>query len=789
MKPQFSFTEEESSRIKATVTLPSCVNSSVRSRASKKAWKTERAAAKDAAFHCYAALFTAGLLNESLLPLTHDWKADSEPSEQLSATLEVDPQIMLAAQMRTAWSSLDYYQTKVSVLTPCPRRSRQLSMILTTPARLANPPPLKMYWDAEDSFNITFEPVSSPVSLNASSLYAMRDITRLLHQSTRSDNTRIEGTDFVFLFSPDIDKTRLLEWLEHNSDQQMISDILREHGATVIEGVIRSPNLYGYPHLFQHLHPDPKGNHDSTEVECIPLPRRRNFAVQSASPANRTASCVRLLAGDCTADRLSTEYAKFNLFIPAILRHIEANHVAHQLRNTVLLKVGIANVQHIVTAITAPSANTTTNYQSYEFVGDAVLKFVSSVQLFADHTAWPEGYLSRRRDDLVSNNSLAKAALIQRLEVYIMTKTPKTRKWLPPRISDEAESNEKRELPMKMLADVVEALIGAAFIDSGLKAARACIHVFLPDIRDAEPEMPASPTIGGFKIAVDEANSLIGYKFHNEALLAEALTHPTFAGAADRESYQRLEFLGDAVLDLLVVNYLSAQRPVLSQGRMTHVKAALANAGLLGFVCLDYGVDRDVTQIQETQPDLFTTVRHTERVQLWRCMRFLSEAVKNAQQVCGDRYDRYSSRIREALTYGDSYPWALLARLNPDKFYSDIIESILGAIFVDSGGNLWECQKFFNRIGLGSYALRLTESSFNIVHPKNSLQQLAGSSKVEFDIKASEQAENLSASFRCRVLVDGTVLANIDGCMSSDEAVVVGADEAVAALTAASKGP
>jgi dsRNA-specific ribonuclease len=217
---------------------------------------------------------------------------------------------------------------------------------------------------------------------------------------------------------------------------------------------------------------------------------------------------------------------------------------------------------------------------------------------------------------------------------------------------------------------------------------------------------------------------------------------------------------------------------------MTGVKAALVNAGLLGFICMDYGIDRDIVQIEETRSGIFLEVRSTEKLQLWRCMRYYSQAISDAQKACKERYDSYSSKIRNCLEQGNSYPWALLAQLGPDKFYSDIIESIIGAVFVDSGGSLLECQRFIDRIGLGFYARRMTETSFNVVHPRTSLQRLAGSMKVEFLVHRYEQVETTFSLFRCRAIVDGAELADVDGCISSEEAIVVGANAAVAVLNA-----
>ena len=63
----------------------------------------------------------------------------------------------------------------------------------------------------------------------------------------------------------------------------------------------------------------------------------------------------------------------------------------------------------------------------------------------------------------------------------------------------------------------------------------------------------------------------LGYQFRNPALLKQALTHPSF-GAEDN---QRLEFLGDAVLQYLMSDILYASHPKDREGQLTHQRALL----------------------------------------------------------------------------------------------------------------------------------------------------------------------------------------------------------------------
>jgi ribonuclease-3 len=74
-------------------------------------------------------------------------------------------------------------------------------------------------------------------------------------------------------------------------------------------------------------------------------------------------------------------------------------------------------------------------------------------------------------------------------------------------------------------------------------------------------------------IAKDLQKSL-GYEFKNEKLLTEALTHRSYTKEFNNE---RLEYLGDAVLDLIVGEYLYHMFPNAEEGMLSKLRAALVN--------------------------------------------------------------------------------------------------------------------------------------------------------------------------------------------------------------------
>jgi ribonuclease-3 len=63
-----------------------------------------------------------------------------------------------------------------------------------------------------------------------------------------------------------------------------------------------------------------------------------------------------------------------------------------------------------------------------------------------------------------------------------------------------------------------------------------------------------------------EVEEILGFRFQNKALLQEALTHPSMKKNLNKISYQRLEFLGDSVLSLIISEYLLKEYSAENEG-------------------------------------------------------------------------------------------------------------------------------------------------------------------------------------------------------------------------------
>lgn len=85
----------------------------------------------------------------------------------------------------------------------------------------------------------------------------------------------------------------------------------------------------------------------------------------------------------------------------------------------------------------------------------------------------------------------------------------------------------------------------------------------------------------------------IGYKFRNSRLLAEAITHPSLRHETQRHEFdnQRLEFLGDAILQLVITEYLYDKFRAEPEGQLTKLRSRLVSRDTLKnrAIALDLG--------------------------------------------------------------------------------------------------------------------------------------------------------------------------------------------------------
>jgi len=89
---------------------------------------------------------------------------------------------------------------------------------------------------------------------------------------------------------------------------------------------------------------------------------------------------------------------------------------------------------------------------------------------------------------------------------------------------------------------------------------------------------------------IDELEKKIGYQFRDRALLKQALTHSSYANEQKinkLKDYERLEFLGDAVLELVSSDFLFHENPQMPEGKLTKLRSSMVCEPALAYCAKD----------------------------------------------------------------------------------------------------------------------------------------------------------------------------------------------------------
>ena len=181
------------------------------------------------------------------------------------------------------------------------------------------------------------------------------------------------------------------------------------------------------------------------------------------------------------------------------------------------------------------------------------------------------------------------------------------------------------------------------------------------------------------KINVKAVEDQLGYEFQDKSFLAQALTHASYSSNVVTDSYERLEFLGDAVIDFLVTCHLYTMPNAthLSPGLITDLRSALVNNNTLASVAVDNGLHKFLL---EQNPDLFRKINaYVDEHEL-----HLEEEEVAAEAGQGDV-------LLSNLELFNEEECPVLQDVEVPKVLGDLVESLIGAICLDSGCDLQEC--------------------------------------------------------------------------------------------------
>ncbi|XP_057653390.1 ribonuclease 3 [Diorhabda carinulata] len=232
-----------------------------------------------------------------------------------------------------------------------------------------------------------------------------------------------------------------------------------------------------------------------------------------------------------------------------------------------------------------------THNERLEFLGDAVVEFLSSIHLFYSFPDLEEGGLATYRAAIVQNQHLSVLAKILKLDQFMLYAHG----------SDLCHDLELRHA----MANCFEALMGALFLDGGIEVAdKVFSDTFFhsdPDLHEVWKNLPPHPLqeqeplgdrqwIEKFDILQNlvKFEESINVEFKHIRLLARAFTDRSVGYTnLTMGSNQRLEFLGDTVLQLIASNYLYKFFPEHHEGHLSLLRSSLVNNRTQAVVCDD----------------------------------------------------------------------------------------------------------------------------------------------------------------------------------------------------------
>ncbi|KAF2172879.1 hypothetical protein M409DRAFT_16833 [Zasmidium cellare ATCC 36951] len=827
VRPEFD-TEEHpggtalTSSWSASVYLPSSVHADLRSAKSSKQWPNEETAIADAAFEAYVTLHKAGLINDNLLPRVKDYGPDvGQQHVDQPSIVQVTGRYLSHKELHTDenTSTQEWLSHQVHVWF---RGESVCEIRLWLPSSQLPSLKLRLFWNKQDEYNVTIggPDVTSEV-VDHKALSLSQKCTQLLLSSVHGNRMPAHATDFPVLFTPNLDED-MSQWL---ADATGVREATSTDESDAIDaGLVRVKGQVGHAYILQDLQSD-ASSEEGAQLTVTNFPKRKDFLHMVSENNKSTAYSVKqsIPAVNCTIDNLPVKYAIFAAFVPSIMHKIETALLAIDLQTTLLREVDISDLGLVLEAVSAPSAEESRfqdsglqrdaspegapavkdssniiDYNRLEYLGDTILKHCTELQVMAQHTNWPESYLSLERDRIVRNSNLSKAALSAGLDKYILIKPFTGNKWRPPYLTELlAKAPETRHMSTKTLADVVEALIGAAFVDGGLPKSLTCISTLLPLERWHPPTQcfdnllhdlhPSKST----HLALLER--LVGHEFQHPTLLLEAITHVSYPYNRTGLSYERLEFLGDSVLDLIITPKLFAHRRELRHWELHRIHEALVNSHFLGYCCMAYAIEEekfDVVVVQDKSTTTTTTTtatRHkikpsTRRVHLHDFLKLSAQLIPHRRKAL-DLFQTLQPSLQESLQSGKEYPWPALVALNPPKYFCDIVEAILGALYIDTRGDLSVCEAFVSKLGILDHMDRILDEHVECFSPKERLGVVADREAVRYVNRWGEDVDGKRV-FGCVVMVGDEEVVGVDGCGHRDEAEVKAAWEACRILEA-----
>lgn len=232
-----------------------------------------------------------------------------------------------------------------------------------------------------------------------------------------------------------------------------------------------------------------------------------------------------------------------------------------------------------------------------EFLGDAVVGYLTSIHLFFMFPELSEGALTTFRTVIVNNQHLAQLAERMHLDEYMLYAHG----------PDLCRNADLRHA----MANCFEALMGAIYMEAGLEKSQELFARFIWDCKELQDiwlDVPLHPlqeeepgTDRQYIESVPLLKNLtkfedeIGVKFNHVRVLAKAFTwRNVHENVLTHGHNQRLEFLGDSICNLVTSTYLFKLYPTHHEGHLTLLRATMVNGRTQSMVATELGMPKYV---------------------------------------------------------------------------------------------------------------------------------------------------------------------------------------------------
>jgi dsRNA-specific ribonuclease len=216
-----------------------------------------------------------------------------------------------------------------------------------------------------------------------------------------------------------------------------------------------------------------------------------------------------------------------------------------------------------------------------------------------------------------------------------------------------------------------------------------------------------------------------------------------------------MKFLGDSVLDMVVTDYLyHAPGKQYKPGQIHSRKSAVVSTHFLAYICLRCSMIVEAGMPRPNEQGDITVYTENQTIYLWQCLLHSSPQILDDFNDTFARYQKNRDEIENALNNEKIFPWTALTRLQAPKLFSDMIESLLGATYLDSNGNFSVVRSVLKTLGIMPILERIVQDDVDILRTMHPVSRLA--------VWVSQQAKKIDyvfekdqGSITCLILLDG----------------------------------